>query len=75
MITKDEFQNQSLFMRIDTVNLKGDLVAAREADQYQISLYNLNSFLVEVYYHNGEHMIEKIEIVEGNQNLDLYPIG
>lgn len=52
----------------------GKLLADRNIPGFTISLYAINEQLVEVWYDQSKKRIERIEVVEPQKIIDLYPV-
>jgi len=72
MITKSKFNQLSINLKGEYVFQDGEYIAMREYYNHRINLYSLNDFFVEVWYSPGENKIEKIEVLESENTLDLY---
>ena len=72
MITKHKFRNLDIDRKSEYVFQEGDYIGLREYYNHRINLYSLFDFFVEVWYFPAENKIEKIEVMESENTLDLY---
>lgn len=69
---KSNFYNMSISSRTQYIWLYGSYTMSRDFHDYTIALYELGGFFVEVWYSEIIDEVEKIEILEDEQRLDLY---
>ena len=71
-ITKSHFQQLPEGEKSSRVLDEGKHISTRKVDHYYVSLYNMDEFMVEIWYHIANNKIEQVEIVEDNSILDKY---
>jgi hypothetical protein len=67
-----DFKSLSIAEQAYLLCQQGVLLAEREADNYVIALYQLESFYVEVYYRSGDNEILKLLSFHSTLLLDPY---
>ncbi len=72
MITSIDFQNLTEDLKCYVILNNGQHVAERNYGIYNIQLYNVYGFYVEVYYLPGSEEIDQIVAVNSDEILELY---
>ena len=69
----EEFQILSKDEKLRWVYFEGEHIMAIRYYEYKVILYVINHFLVEVFYHHTQGIIEKVEVMErSNKRLKFY---
>lgn len=68
-----EFLKLSLSQQVKTLYLKGTFIVAIRYYKYKINLYQLENYLVEVFYNHKLDMIERVELLDsGGTRMKFY---
>ncbi|MFP4621112.1 MAG: hypothetical protein ACLFM7_07350 [Bacteroidales bacterium] len=71
-MNKSNFQKLPEGEKASLVMDKGKQISRRKVSNYFVSLYSLEEFMVEVWYHSRTNKIENVEIVEDHTIIDKY---
>lgn len=71
-MTKEDFRRLKLKARYQIVQEKGNYLAARTHGGFQIKLYDLFGYYVEVWKPMGINIIQWIEVVNRDEIIDSY---
>lgn len=71
-MNKSNFQKLPEGEKVSLVMDKGKQISRRKVSNYFVSLYSLEEFMVEVWYHSRTNKIENVEIVEDHTIIDKY---
>lgn len=72
MISKIRFKELAMIQKGELVFQEGQYIGMREYYNYNINLYSLYDYSVEVWYSPTKNRIEKIELLKDEKTLDLY---
>ena len=70
--SKSYFQKLSEGDKASLVLDNGKQISTRKIENYFVSLYSIDDFMVEIWYHSGTKKIDKVEIIEDHSILDKY---
>lgn len=71
-MTLYEYRTLSFQERSDVLHASGVLLSDRSCPPYHLSLFQLYSFYVEVYFHQGHQHIDSLRPFNSMQLLDPY---
>ncbi|MDQ3191826.1 MAG: hypothetical protein M3Q58_09540 [Bacteroidota bacterium] len=72
MISAEEFKKLSLEKKLELVTKGGDYVSSRYYMGFEVHLYSMDNFFVEVWKRFGLDYIEWIEVVNSNATINSY---
>lgn len=75
MITEVEFDNMCLDDKGEIVFTFGRYIATRPYYNFNVNLYKLYNYLVEVWYFCPDNQIERIEVLKSNKTYRLFAEG
>lgn len=65
-MTRQEFNSLSLADRLKWVYFEGNHITSIRYYDHKVILYLIKDFYVEVFYHNNESIIDRVEILDLN---------
>ena len=71
MVDGEDFVTMTLKEQLRTLYLHGDFVVAIRYYKYKINLYLLNNYYVEVFYNHKHDLIEKVELLQMQNNTRM----
>jgi hypothetical protein len=72
MISAEEFKKLSLEKKLELVKKEADYVSSRYYQGFEVHLYGMDNFFVEVWKRFGLDYIEWIEVVNSNATINSY---
>jgi hypothetical protein len=72
MISKEEFMKMNFESKGYFVFKMGDYISTRSYYNFNVNLYSLFGFLVQVWYFCPDNKIERIELLNSNKEYVLY---
>lgn len=68
MIDGQSFKSLSLKQQVKTLYFEGTFIVAIRYYKYKVNLYLLNNFYVEVFYNHKKDLIEKVDLLQMQNN-------
>ena len=68
----DDFRKLTIFRQVELLFEKGHHVLSRIYLFYNVHLYSLSGFYVEIWYRQADNKIERVILLEQEVVLDLY---
>ena len=68
----DDFRKLTIFRQVEMLFEKGHHVLSRIYLFYNVHLYTLAGFYVEIWYRQADNKIERVIILDESDVLDLY---
>lgn len=72
MISRTEFDFLPAVEKVNTVFELGEELEVRSYEGFQIKLYSLGDFFVELWYSTRQHRISKLVSLSLDETIDLY---
>jgi hypothetical protein len=71
-VKSDDFRKLTIFRQVELLFEKGQHVLSRIYLFYNVHLYILSGFYVEIWYRQADNKIERVLILDQSDVLDLY---
>jgi hypothetical protein len=71
-VKSNEFRKLTIFRQVELLFEKGHHVLSRIYLFYNVHLYTLSGFYVEIWYRQADNKIERVLLLDQSDVLDLY---